>query len=141
MTKKIRAPRILAFSALLVLGSPLAFAQQSMPGMSGSSSSVDNTRMNQRDRSAQTLKPTDQPNNRTDIKLAAAVRRAIVHDKTLSMKAHNVKLIARGGVVTLRGPVASEQEKMKVAALVARVAGVTRVDNQLDVKTHTRNTP
>jgi osmotically-inducible protein OsmY len=88
-----------------------------------------------RDRSSQTLTPADQSNDKADIKLAAAVRRAVVNDKTLSMSAHNVKLIAANGVVTLRGPVASEDEKAKLEADVRGVPGVSRVDNQLDVKT------
>jgi osmotically-inducible protein OsmY len=88
-----------------------------------------------RDRSSQTLTPVDQSNDKADIKLAAAVRRAVVNDKTLSMSAHNIKLIAANGVVTLRGPVASEDEKAKLEADVRGVPGVSRVDNQLDVKT------
>jgi osmotically-inducible protein OsmY len=70
------------------------------------------------------------------VDLLARVRKAIVHDHGLSMKAHNVKVIANNGVVTLRGPVASEQEKAQVQKDVASVHGVDRVDNQLDIKTH-----
>ena len=92
--------------------------------------------MNVRDKSAETLKPTDQPNNSVDINLAAAVRQAIVNDKALSTTAHNVKLIAANGVVTLRGPVNSQGEKEKVGQCVAGVAGVSKVDNFLDVKTN-----
>lgn len=110
-------------------------AQQASSSAAASSSQADNTGMNQRDRSAQMLTPTDQPNDKTDIKLAAAARRAVVRDKTLSMSAHNVKLIAANGVVTLRGPVASADEKAKVEADVHGVAGVSSVDNQLDIKT------
>ena len=96
-------------------------------------SAVDNTRINKRDMDDKTATPTDQPNNSADVKFAADVRSAIYKDKTLSMEAHNVKLVAAGGVVTLRGPVASAQEKAKVESIVHSVAGVTRVDNQLDV--------
>jgi osmotically-inducible protein OsmY len=46
-----------------------------------------------------------------------------------------VKIVTNNGVVTLRGPVNSEEEKSKVAQLAQQVAGVSRVDNQLDVKT------
>lgn len=126
--------RIAACASLLITAAPLAFAQQSAPSTAVSSPSADNTRMNQRDRSSDTMKPTDQPNDRADIKVAAAVRRAIVKDKSLSMKAHNVKLVAAGGVVTLRGPVTNAAEKARVESIAAAVHGVTRVDNQLDVK-------
>ena len=94
---------------------------------------ADNTARNKRDRDDRTLLPTDQPNNQVDIDLAAAVRSAIVEDDSLSMAAHNLKLIAANGNVQLRGPVESAAEKQKVAELVSRVKGVTAVDNQLEV--------
>jgi hyperosmotically inducible protein len=58
-----------------------------------------------------------------------------VHDDGLSVKAHNVKVVANNGVVTLRGPVANAQEKARVEQDAARVSGVSRVDNQLDIAT------
>lgn len=94
---------------------------------------ADNTRVNKRDMDHKTMTPTDQPNNAADVKFAADVRSAIYKDKTLSMKAHNVKMVAANGVVTLRGPVASAEEKLKVEKIVSSVAGVTRVENKLDV--------
>lgn len=109
--------------------------QQASSSAAATSAPADNSGMNARDRSSQTTTPFDQPNDKADIKLAAAVRRAIVKDKSLSMSAHNVKLVAAGGVVTLRGPVDSAAEKARVEAVVQGVAGVSRVDNQLDVKT------
>ncbi|GAB2564330.1 hypothetical protein GCM10027066_04510 [Dyella jejuensis] len=95
---------------------------------------MDNTQVNQRDRSGQTTTPTSQPNDKADIKLAAAVRRAIVKNKSLSMSAHNVKIVASQGTVTLRGPVKNGDEKSQVESIVKGVAGVTSVDNELDVK-------
>jgi osmotically-inducible protein OsmY len=100
---------------------------------SSAAAAADNTAVNQRDKAHAAPTPTDQPNNEADVKFAADVRRAIVKDKSLSMKAHNVKLVASGGVVTLRGPVASADEKAAVEKVVAGVAGVTRVDNQLEI--------
>ena len=94
---------------------------------------ADNSRVNKRDAQHDTTTPMDQPNDKADLKVAADARSAIVKDKSLSTKAHNVKLVASGGTVTLRGPVASADEKAKVDTLVAAVPGVTRVDNQLDV--------
>jgi hyperosmotically inducible periplasmic protein len=44
-----------------------------------------------------------------------------------------VKIITSGGVVTLRGPVASSEEKMAVAKKVEKINGVRRVDNQLEI--------
>ena len=134
MSSPLKYLRIAVCACVLIAAAPLAFAQQSAPAAAVSSPSADNTRINRRDRSSETMKPTDQPNDRADIKVAAAVRRAIVKDSSLSMKAHNVKLVAAGGVVTLRGPVANAAEKARVASIAAAVPGVTHVDNQLDVK-------
>jgi osmotically-inducible protein OsmY len=49
------------------------------------------------------------------------VRKAIVSDKALSTYAHNVKVVAQNGTVTLRGPVRSDEEKAKVAQLAQSV--------------------
>ena len=95
---------------------------------------VDDSKVNVRDRQHQEILPTDQPNNSRDIDVAAAVRRAITKDDSLSTMAHNVKLVASAGVVTLRGPVASASEKAKVEALTANTPGVTSVQNDLDIK-------
>ena len=89
----------------------------------------DNSAVNKRDRDDTTKTPEDQG----DVKHIAAVRRAITKDDALSTNAHNVKIIIDSGVVTLRGPVKDEAEKTRVAAIVGKVEGVTKVDNQLEV--------
>ena len=96
---------------------------------------ADNTARNVRDRNDTTTLPTDQPNNQADIDVAAAVRSAIVGDDSLSMAAHNIKLVAANGVVVLRGPVDSVAEKNKISEIVKGVAGVTSVNNELEIKT------
>ncbi len=131
-------PAILFSTTTLALALAMTtdvYAQQHAASSAAAMSApADNSGVNERDRSSQTTTPFDQPNDKSDIKLAAAVRSAIVKDKSLSMSAHNVKLVAAGGVVTLRGPVDSDAEKASVEAVVRGVAGVSRVDNQLDVK-------
>jgi hyperosmotically inducible protein len=98
--------------------------------------SADNTGMNVRDKGGATQTPQKQTNAEADRKILAEVRRAVVGDKTLSTSAHNVKIVTMNGVVTLRGPVRSEDEKGKVGKLAQQVAGVASVENQLDVKTN-----
>src|ERR1700722_1817893 len=100
MTRSITGICVAVGASLFVFAAPL-IAQQTAPAASASAP-ADNTSMNQRDRSSETMKPTDQPNDRTDIKVVAAVRRAILNDKSLSTMAHNVKLVAANGAVTLR---------------------------------------
>lgn len=123
----------------LAFGSPAA--AQTSPAASQSASQpvtgsdADNTRLNRRDRNDATKTPTDQSNHSSAVDLVAKVRKAIVHDDSLSMKAHNIKIVANNGVVTLRGPVASADEKARVEKDVAGVRGVSSVDNQLDIDT------
>ena len=83
---------------------------------------------------AQSPTSDNQTNGQTDRKLAQQVRKAIVGDKDLSMYAHNVKIIATNGSVTLKGPVKSDDEKQKVASDAATVAGADKVANELTVK-------
>jgi hypothetical protein len=114
--------------------SAAAYAQQGAPDPRAPAAQADNTRVNERDKNHETLTAFNQSNNPADLKLAAAVRKAIVDDKSLSTSAHNVKLIAMNGAVTLRGPVKSDSERTRVAQIAANVSGVSNVDNQLDVK-------
>lgn len=97
----------------------------------------DNTAKNERDRSGDTKTPMDQSESRDDIKITAEIRRAIMDDNTLSMNAKNCKIVTdKSGVVTLRGPVNSQAEKDSIGAKAMAVAGVSRVDNQLEVETN-----
>lgn len=112
----------------------LCLAMAAAPAFAQDASKVDNTQINKRDRSGDHGTPIDQPNDAANIKVAAAVRKAIVDDDSLSTMAHNVKFIASNGTVTLRGPVKDVAEKARVEQLAKGVAGVTQVDNQLDIK-------
>ena len=94
---------------------------------------ADNTGRNMRDWDADTPTADRQSNAAGDVELTRRIRQAIVNDKSLSTSAHNVKIVAENGVVTLRGPVVSEKERDEVAAAAKKVSGVKRVDNRLDV--------
>lgn len=111
-------------------------AAKAVPASQGiTSPRVDNTSINERDKGGATKTPQDQTNQAHDRELLAAVRRAIVGDKSLSTMAHNVKVLVEGGAVTLRGPVKNGDEKAKVESLAKHVKGITSTDNQLDVRT------
>jgi len=56
----------------------------------------------------------------------------LVDDKSLST-AHYVRIVTVDGVVTLRGPVVSEEERTTIANKSIQVAGVREVENQLEV--------
>jgi hyperosmotically inducible periplasmic protein len=96
-------------------------------------SAPDNTRINSRDRNESEPTADQQKENSSDRELARQIRRALVEDKALSSKAHNVKVIAQNGTVTLKGPVASDQEKQAVEAKAAQVAGPDKVTSELQV--------
>jgi len=119
--------------AVLAGGSPLVFAQTSNTGKTATPD-ADNTRMNKADQKNTQPTAQNQSNEKADRELAAAVRKAIVRDKSLSTNAHNVKVVAKDGTVTLRGPVRSDDEKTKVSQLTRQVEGVSNVDDQLLVK-------
>lgn len=93
---------------------------------------ADNTARNERDKGDATLTPMDQSESGPDIAITAEIRRAILADTSLSSNAANIKIITSGGVVTLRGPVNSTGERAAIEAKAKAVAGVTRVDNQLE---------
>jgi hypothetical protein len=93
----------------------------------------DNTRMNQRDRSSSEVTADQQKENRSDRDLARQIRRSITQDKSLSTYAHNVKIIAQNGSVTLKGPVRSAEEKRAVEEKAVEVAGEGHVKNEIQV--------
>ena len=84
---------------------------------------ADNTKTNERDRSANAPTADQQKDNRTDRDVSQQIRQAIMQDKTLSTYAHNVKIISQNGTVTLKGPVRSEDEKQAIEAKANEVAG------------------
>lgn len=94
---------------------------------------VDNTGKNIRDRDSRTLTPIDQSESEQDRTITQKIRQALIADSALSTNAKNIKVITINGVVTLRGPVASAQEKEVIAKKIAEVRGVTRVNNQLEI--------
>ena len=62
-----------------------------------------------------------------------AVRAALIQDKSLSIYAKNVQILSEGDRIVLRGRVRSENERQRVQNIAARVAGMARVRNDLDV--------
>lgn len=70
-----------------------------------------------------------------DRALTQKIRKAIMADKLLSVFGHNVKIITKGGAVTLKGPVPSDDEKERIGSLAADAAGgPDKITNQLTVK-------
>jgi hyperosmotically inducible periplasmic protein len=92
----------------------------------------DNSGRNVRDQGDNTLTPTAQSNDPADVELTRKIRRGITADDSMSVQAQNIKIITQSGVVTLRGPVKTAQEKTTIEAL-AKGAGATRIANELEI--------
>lgn len=93
----------------------------------------DNTSVNKRDRNADTKTPIDQDENQDDVNLTATIRKTIVNTEGMSVNARNVKIITSKGKVTLRGPVASAEEKEKIEKFAKDAAGEGNVTSELEV--------
>ena len=119
-------------AGLLLLGSGTLVLAQNPAGQNAPAS--DHTKMNQRDQNPNQATADQQQNNPSDRDITQQVRAAIVADKDLSTKAHNVKVITQNGQVTLKGPVRSEDEKHAVEQKAAGVAGEGKVTSELTVK-------
>jgi osmotically-inducible protein OsmY len=76
-----------------------------------------------------------QSNSSSDLAITQEIRKVIAADKSLSTYAHNVTIATVNGTVTLRGPVKSEEEKMKIGSKAGEVVDASMVDNKLEVKT------
>lgn len=119
--------RMVSLGTALVLGGSLFAYDDDKPAK------ADNTKANKEDRAAGAVTADQQKMNPADRELAQKVRKAITADKTLSTYAHNVKIIARDGMVTLKGPVRSDEEKNLVEAKATEAAGAGKVTNELTV--------
>jgi hyperosmotically inducible periplasmic protein len=96
--------------------------------------SPDNSAINARDRNPQAMTAGQQSNATSDVELTRKIRRAVVNGHSLSMLAHNIKIISANGRVILRGPVKTEQEKTVIESKAQSIAGADKVDSQLEVK-------
>lgn len=94
---------------------------------------ADNTKMNERDRSPSELTAGQQGETKQDREMTQNIRRAILNDKSLSTNAHNVKVITIRGMVTLKGPVRSEEEKRTIETIAGRIAGKGKITSEIDI--------
>jgi osmotically-inducible protein OsmY len=94
----------------------------------------DNTKVNQRDNDKTEPTADQQKNNSSDRDITQQIRKSVMKDKSLSTYAHNVKIIAQNGMVTLKGPVTSDDEKKAIEMKAAAVVGQDKVTNELEVK-------
>jgi hyperosmotically inducible protein len=93
----------------------------------------DNTKVNQK-QSNKTTNADRAKDNTSDRDLMQKIRKAIMDDSSLSSYGHNVKVIAKNGKVTLKGPVNSTEEKQSISQKATEVAGAGNVSDEMTVK-------
>jgi osmotically-inducible protein OsmY len=118
---------LIAAAALAMLAAA-AGAQESAPA-------PDNSKAN-----ANSVNSTDsmstaegQKNDAADISLAQRIRKSVIADKSLSTYAHNVKIVAVNGAVTLNGVVRNNHEKNVIETKARSIAGAGNVTDDLTV--------
>ena len=110
-------------------------SHDSASNMSRSSATVapDNTKSNKTDPSNRGVTADNQTNASGDIELTKRIRQSVMADSSLSTYAHNVKIVAVGGTVTLNGVVTSADEKTQIRKKAAAIAGKAHVVDELKV--------
>ena len=121
-------------ASLILAGSCMVFAQDATQQSPSAPPAADNSKMNQQEDNKTGTTAQSQKENKADREMARQIRRAVVQDKALSPYAHNVKIISRNGMVTLKGPVRSDEDKQSIEAKAKAVAGEDKVDDQLEVQ-------
>jgi hyperosmotically inducible periplasmic protein len=120
-------------ASLLTL-TALLFAAPGLTNAQESGNPADNTKVNKRDRKTGAVTADQQKENQKDREISANIRKALMDNKDLSTYAHNVKIVTRDGMVTLKGPVRSEDEKKAVEAKATEIAGAGKVKSMISVK-------
>ena len=118
--------RAVLFTGIMAASAGVAFAQTPR-------TPPDNTKVNTRDRAKGAVTADQQKENAGDRELTQKIRKSLMADKSLSTYAHNVKVVAQGGQVTLKGPVRTAEEKQSVEAKAVELAGAGHVTNQMSI--------
>jgi hyperosmotically inducible periplasmic protein len=122
---------------IAVLGlSIVGFSTSSVPAFAQADPQAqpDNTKQNKEARSKDATTADQQKETTADRDLAKKIRRSIARDSSLFTYAHNIKVIVRDGMVTLKGPVHTEDEKNAIGVKASEIAGADKVQNELVVK-------
>lgn len=94
----------------------------------------DNTGKNARDANDYRKTADDQDlQGGSDLEVLAQIRKDVVANDNLSTYGKNVKILVEGSTVTLRGPVATAEEKKWIADTAARVAPKRSIVNELEI--------
>jgi hyperosmotically inducible protein len=97
---------------------------------------ADNTNKNLPANHADANRADQQSHSPTDVEMTRKIRQALTQDKSLSTYGHNIKVITRNGVVHLKGPVTTPEEKVTIKAKAAEIAGASNIRDEITVKAH-----
>jgi len=123
MVNKIMLSTVLFVSAVFLVNIPgVCLAQP-----------ADNTGINKRDTSPNKITADQQGQTKEDREITQKIRQAVVDDKSLSTYAHNVKIITVDGMVTLKGPVRSEDEKRTIQEKAGQIAGKNKIKSEIEI--------
>jgi osmotically-inducible protein OsmY len=112
------------FAGLTFLTSPMLYG----------GTKLDNSKINQRDRTHKELTADDQSNDPRDIEITRKIRQKLMEDERISTYGKNVKVITRKGEITLKGPVKTKLEKALIETHATKVAGFKHVNSELSIK-------
>lgn len=117
-----------------VLDVPFVFGHLLPGAVDIASASVENSEPNLRDNDSNTLTPFDQSKgSEEDVEMTRRIRQSLMADNTLSMNAHNIKIVTLNGKATLRGPVETHDERRRILNIATLVVGLNNVINLLEV--------
>jgi len=127
MVNKILLVMVLFVSAVFLFNIPgVSLAQTA-------DKPADNTGINKRDSSPEKITADQQSQTKEDREITQKIRQAVVDDKSLSTYAHNVKIITVDGMVTLKGPVRSQEEKRTIEEKAGQIAGKNKVKSEIEI--------
>lgn len=94
---------------------------------------ADNTETNKKHMSPEKITADQQSQKKADLEITQKIRQAVVDDKSLSTYAHNVKIITIDGMVTLKGPVRSQEEKSTIEEKASQTVGKDKINSQIEI--------
>jgi len=112
--------------------SPTASSGSAADGGGTAGPNADNSATNRKD-GTDALTPLNQGSSEEDVKETTAVRKAVIADASLSINAHNIKIITQNGRLTLRGTVDTAAERERVNQLVKDAIGAKPYEDQLNI--------
>jgi hyperosmotically inducible periplasmic protein len=119
---------------IIACGFVLCFASTPALAQDNKNIEPDNTKVNTRDRNKNERTADQAKNNLSDRELMQKIRQTVIADKSLSTYAHNIKIIAEHGKVTLKGPVQSDAERNNIKSKAAEIAGEDNVYDEMSIK-------